>query len=213
MTKLILVRHGESEANCQKRFAGHFNAKLQDRGLEQAKITAQYIVNHYQVDAVYASDLIRAYETGKCVSDLLELPIIADRNLREIHAGEWEGIFFDDLEKLYAEDFGRWQRDIGNSRCTGGESVKQLGERIMGVLTRIAQENPDRTVVIATHATPIRVMQCLISRQSLDEMKDIPWVSNASLTEILYENGTWSLGRVGLDEYLTEYRTTLAPNV
>ena len=114
---------------------------------------------------------------------------------------------------LYAEDFERWQRDIGNSRCTGGESVKQLGERIMGVLTRIAQENPDRTVVIATHATPIRVMQCLISRQSLDEMKDIPWVSNASLTEILYENGTWSLGRVGLDEYLTEYRTTLAPNV
>lgn len=213
MTKLILIRHGESEANRQKRFAGHYNAKLQDMGLEQAKVTAQYIAEHYQVDAIYASDLVRAYETGKCVADLLKLPIIADRNLREIQAGEWEGIPFDDLEKLYAEDFGCWQRDIGNSRCTGGESVKQLGERIYTALTRIVQENPDRTVVIATHATPIRVMECLISRQSLDEMKEIPWVSNASLTEMFYENGVWSLGQIGFDEHLAEYRTALAANV
>ena len=133
MTTFLMIRHGESEANRGRVFAGHMDAALQDRGLEQAKRTAEYIVRTYCVDAVYASDLRRAYDTGKCVAELLGLPVIADRDLREIDAGEWEGVKFDELVKRFPEDYGVWLHDIGHARCTGGESVAALahggGER------------------------------------------------------------------------------------
>lgn len=214
MTTFLMIRHGESEANRERVFAGHMDAALQDRGLEQAKRTAEYIVRTYRVDAVYASDLRRAYDTGKCVAELLGLPVIADRDLREIDAGEWEGVKFDELVERFPEDYGVWLHDIGHARCTGGESVAHLGERVRGALMRMAAENEGKTVVIATHATPIRVMQCLVQAGDLARMKDIPWVSNASISVLTYDDaGEWAFTAVSEDAHLGDMRTTLARNV
>lgn len=69
MTTLILIRHGESKANRDRIFAGHLDVDLQEKGLKQAKITAEYISKNYLVNRVYSSDLKRAYQTGKCVAD------------------------------------------------------------------------------------------------------------------------------------------------
>lgn len=215
MTTFLMIRHGESEANRGRVFAGHMDAALQDRGLEQAKRTAEYIVRTYCVDAVYASDLRRAYDTGKCVAELLGLPVIADRDLREIDAGEWEGVKFDELVKRFPEDYGVWLHDIGHARCTGGESVAHLGERVRGALLRMAAENDGKTVVVATHATPIRVMQCLVQARELARMKDIPWVSNASVSVLTYDQktGEWAFSLVSEDAHLGDMRTTFAKNV
>lgn len=213
MTTVILVRHGESEANRNGIFAGHFDADLQDRGVLQAQKSAEYIAQNYKVDAAYASDLKRAFKTGKTIADRLGLPITADSRLREIHAGEWDGKLFSELSLLYPKDYSLWMTDIGKSHCTGGESVEQLGERILKVITEIAEKNGGKTVVIATHATPIRVFQTLIATGALDEMKNIPFVSNCSVTEAHYENGSWSLVKIGIDEHLAELKTSLPKNV
>lgn len=213
MTRLILIRHGESEANRNKIFAGHLNASLLEKGLQQAQRTAQYIFHNYRVSAVYASDLQRAYETGKAVADLFSLPVISDSRLREIMAGRWTGMKFDDILTQYAKDYTVWLHDIGNSQSTDGESVKQLGDRVMQAVTEIAQANEGKTVVVATHATPIRVLQCLVEKDSLNEMKNIPWVSNCSVTELLYENGGWTFAKVGVDEHLAQMKTTFPKNV
>ncbi len=213
MTTLLLVRHGESEANRNGIFAGHLDADLQDRGLIQAGTSAEYIAQNYKVDAVYASDLKRAFKTGKAVADRLGLPITADSRLREIYAGEWDGKRFSELPHLFPDDFALWMTDIGNSKCTGGESVRQLSERIMNALTDLAESNPGKTLVIATHATPIRVAQTAMSGLPISEMQNIPWVSNCSVTETHYENGNWTLVKVGIDEHLAELRTALPKNV
>ena len=215
MTTFLMIRHGESEANRGRVFAGHMDAPLEALGLAQAKRTAEYIVRTYRVDAVYASDLRRAYDTGRCVAELLGLPVIADRDLREIDAGQWEGVAFDTLVEQFSEDYGVWMHDIGHARCTGGESVAHLGERIRGALKRIAAENEGKTVVIATHATPIRVMQCLVQAGDLARMKDIPWVSNASVSALRYdrEADEWAFLSVSEDAHLGDMRTTLAKNV
>ena len=213
MTTLILIRHGESEANRQRVFAGHLDVDLQDTGLKQAKATARYLVENYKIDKVYASDLKRAFNTGKCVADLIGKEPIPDKNLREILAGKWDGVKFDDLINDFKEDYHIWLTDIGNCRCTGGESVKELSERVMAALTSIAQENPGKTVVVATHATPIRAVQCILSGLTLDSMKDIPWVSNASITEISYDDGKWKLVKAGYDSHLSELKTQLPASV
>ena len=213
MTTLLLIRHGQSIANLEKRFAGQWNAELTETGIKQAKLTAQYIKENYNVSKVYASDLSRAFETGKCVSDILGIEIIPNKNLREICAGNWESMTFDDIRAKYAEDFSVWTNDMGHSRCSGGESVAELAKRVISALTEIAQENDGKTVAIATHATPIRVTQSMVQTGSLDQILSIPWATNASVSELEYNDGKWAFKKISIDSHLSELVTTLPANV
>ena len=213
MTTILMVRHGESEANRNKVFAGNLDADLQHRGEKQAEKTAEFIEKTYKVDKIYASDLKRAFKTGKAIADRLAMDIFPDCRLREINAGEWEGETFDDLEKKYPVEYKIWRTDLGNARCTGGESTRELGERILSVLTEIAEQNDGKTVVIATHATPVRAMQTHCIYGDFGRMQDVKWVSNASVSEFFFENGGFSCGKISLDEHLCELRTVLAANV
>ena len=213
MTTVILIRHGESEANREDIFAGHLNVDLMPKGVEQAQKTAQYIVENYTVDKIYASDLKRAYKTGKTLADKLGMEIIVDKRFREIDAGEWDGIKFNELGDKYAEEFRIWRDDIANAKCTGGESVEDLRKRVFGAATEVAENNDGKTVVIATHATPIRVMQTYVQMGSLEKMNDIPWVSNASVSVFEYDNGKWTCKAVSMDKHLGDLVTALPSNV
>ncbi len=209
MTTVLLIRHGQSQANLTRCFAGHYDAPLTLLGRTQAQRTAAFIAGKYAVDAVYASDLSRALDTGSALARHLDLPICPDSALREIRAGEWEGVAMTRLLEEYPEDYGLWRNDIGSSCPTGGEPVTALAERIRRALTRIASENPGKTVAVATHATPIRCVQWLTSGQSLSYMKEIPWVTNASVTELFVEDGAFRLGAVGQDDHLQDLKTAL----
>lgn len=213
MTTILMVRHGESEANRNKVFAGNLDADLQHRGEKQAQKTAEFIANTYKVDKIYASDLKRAFKTGKALADLVSVEIVPDCRLREINAGKWEGETFDDLEKKYPEEYTTWRTDLGNARCTEGESTRELGERILAILTEIAEQNDGKTVVIATHATPVRAMQTHCIYGGFGRMQDVKWVSNASVSEFFFENGKFSCGKISQDEHLCDLRTVLAANV
>ena len=212
-TTLLLIRHGQSQGNLTRRFAGHWDVPLTDLGLQQAQRTAEFILNTYSVDAVYCSDLSRAAQTGMAVAEKFNIPAIHDRNLREIHAGQWERHPLSQLEQDFPADYSLWLTDIGNSHPTGGESVAHLAQRIECTLRAIAEENPGKTVAIATHATPIRAMQCILSGQPISHMKNIPWASNASVTELFYEDGRFSLGRFSQDSHLGDLVSALPANV
>lgn len=213
MTKLILVRHGYSDANDTKRFAGHSDADLTARGHMQAEKTAEFIAENYKVDAVYSSDLKRACKTAEHIAEKFGLGVIKTRALREIYAGEWEMQSYDELNVKYAAGYNVWRTDIGNAHPNGGESVAQLGERVFAEVEKIVRENPCGTVVAVTHATPIRVTECMLSGRPLSEMKDIPWVGNASVTVINFDGGNFEYERRGEDGFLTELKTALPKNV
>lgn len=213
MTTLILIRHGESEANEKNIYIGQTDADLTERGKLQAQLTAKYVTQNYHVDAVYGSDLQRAFKTGKAVADLLNMEIQPRKGLREINAGKWEEIPFDDLETQFAKEYSVWLSDIGNAACVGGESVREMAKRVLAAITEIARENDGKTVVLATHATPIRAMMCLWKGLTLNEMKDVPWVNNASVTIVEYERGTYRVVQTGEDGHLEGLRTVLPDNV
>ncbi len=212
MTRLLLIRHGQSQANLEGCFAGHLNSPPTQLGLQQAEMVAQYVTKAYKVNAVYTSDLLRAAAVGEAVAKAAGVCPVSDVRLREIDAGQWEGLTFFQLAERFPS-FAVWREDIGRTVCDGGESVAALQERIVSALTQIAGRHPDQTVVIATHATPIRCMQCHCSGQPIAQMKVIPWVSNASVTEILFQDGTFSVGTVGVDSFLGTSVSKLPVNV
>lgn len=214
MTKIILIRHGESEANQKDIFAGHLDAKLTEKGLAQARLTAEYVANNYKVDVAYASDLQRAFVTGKTIAERLGLEIIPTKQLREIEAGKWDGMVFGEIEKVFPEDFRAWVTDIGNARCTGGESVTELQRRVMAELNRIADENEGKTVLVATHATVIRVALASIDYDGdITQMYNTPWVTNASASTIERKDGKWTKLTVSEDKHLAGLVTALPDSI
>ena len=213
MTRIIIVRHGQSEANAKCAFAGHTDFELSTLGIKQAGATAKYIVEKYSIDRIYTSDLSRAYGTALPISEMSGLPLITNSELREIFAGEWEGEKFDTLEEKYSEDYSVWLKDIGNAHPTGGESVKERAQRVRSAVTEIAQENDGRTVVIVSHGTPIRSLVSLFNGKDVSEMKNIPWVTNASVTEVEYKDGVFTLVSTGVDSHLVGFSSGLPANV
>lgn len=185
-TTLYLIRHGESEMNREDRFAGHTDTPLTALGLRQAESTARFLED-VPFSAVYASDLRRAFATGDAVARRHGLETIACPGLREIYAGAWEGLPYREIYERYPAAITTWCNDIGNAACTDGETVAQLQQRIRAAIEDIVRRHPGQTLCIATHATPIRVMECVWRGLSLADMQQIPWVSNASVTIVRYD--------------------------
>ena len=212
MTKLLVIRHGQSVSNIQGVFTGHLDLPLTELGHQQAQLTAEYILQNYSVDAVYASDLCRASDTGNAVASQLGLSVITDPRLREIFAGQWQGQSFDTLTADYPA-YDTWRNDIGNCVTDGGESVAQLSSRVLEAFYEIAQKHDGMTVVIATHATPIRALQCHCEGKPVSQMKNVPWVTNASVTSVIYQNGKLTLEKASQDAHLGAIVSRFPSNV
>ena len=213
MTRFILVRHGESFANRRNIYVGHTDVPLEERGFKQAALTAEYIAENYKVDRVVASDLQRAFNTGKTIADRLGLPITPDPSFREIFAGEWENTPFDELTVKFVDSYSVWREDIGRCACPGGETVAELAARVMRGLERLAAQCDGETVVVATHATPIRAVQTLVTRGSIEHMKDVPWATNASVSVLEHDSGEWRFVLLSYDAHLGEYKNSIKGKV
>ena len=121
---------------------------------------------------------------------------------------------FTEIARLYPDDWQVWQNDAFNSRPTGGESVAELMARVTAEVWKIAAENDGRTVLVATHATPIRVL--LHEWIGLGALPDGPkWVSNASVTTAEYDSKAHKVKvvKVSEDSYLAGIATDLPANV
>lgn len=215
MTRFVLVRHGESTGNKLRRFYGHFDGELTELGKMQADRAGEYLKD-YKFDKAYASDLKRAYETGCRIAAYHEgLEVIPNENLREIYAGKWENALFASLEADYAEEYQKWRFDLWNARPTKGESVQELTSRISAELWRIAEENDGKTVLIATHATPIRSQICSWKNLPNVQVAEIEWVKNASVTIVDYDvkEHKTSLIMLGETSFIGDIETALPANV
>lgn len=188
MTRIILIRHGQSEANKAKIFAGHTDAPLSEKGHAQARAAAKYLREHAHIDAVYASDLSRAMDTARPTAEAFSLPVIPEPGVREIFAGEWEGLSFATLDVDYAADRERWRTDLANAFCTDGESIAQVFERTVQTVTRIAREQNGKTVLIACHWTPVLAMICHAQGFGVAHIGSCTEPRNASIHILRYEN-------------------------
>lgn len=211
-TNLIMIRHGYSVANNAEYFTGNLDVELTETGVKQAQLCADWLADTH-IDAIYASDLVRAYNTAVPLAENHRLPIIKDKRLREIDAGEWEGVQFDELMRRYPKEFSTWRYDVGRAACNGGETVSQFAQRILHAMTEIAQLNVGKTVCVVTHATPIRVISAVASGIAIEDMAKAQWASNASINRFAYENGKFSVVAMDQTEHLGTLCTGLPRNV
>ena len=210
-TTLLFVRHGQSEANTRHIFAGHLDAPLSSLGQKQAEALALYL-DAFSISAIYTSDLSRAASTAEPTARRKGLTLQKDSRLREINAGIWEGKTFDALSPR--ADFAVWLSDIGHAAPEGGETTEALLSRVLGATREIAAKHVGETVLISTHATPIRLLETVWRGLPLSAAKDIPWCGNASVTGVLYkEDGSFDILFRDVNDFLGTHASVLPKNV
>ena len=187
MTTVIFVRHGQSECNLEHRFAGQIDAKLTDLGRTQAENVVKAL-QAYPITRIYASPLSRAIDTARPTAKALGLEIIPEPGILEISAGEWEGLTFDEIEKRYPEEFDHLKGDRSLLQLPGGESMRNLYDRVLACVDRLVKENRGECLALFGHAMPLRSMLCYWQNIPFSEIGNIPSGPNASITVVEYDD-------------------------
>lgn len=152
MTKLILVRHGETEANAQQVWQGSLDAPLTARGQQQVAATANYLcelVQRCPIDRFYVSPLPRAQSTARAIAQVLQLEPTIEPGLREFDLGDWEGRSFRELKEK-EQLWQRWRIDP-TFAPPNGESPRTFGRRAVSIMATLAAAHPGQTILVVTH--------------------------------------------------------------
>lgn len=157
MTRLILVRHGETAWNADLRFQGQSDIELSERGKEQARLTAGRLAGE-RINAAYASDLCRCSETARLILEGRDVPLELRPELREMNFGEWEGLTFEQINAHSPGAIQRMRSDLGTFRAPAGEAWSELDARVGGFLEEALARHPYDAVLIAGHTNPLRAL-------------------------------------------------------
>lgn len=156
-TRLLLLRHGQTELSRQRRYSGRGNPELTDTGRRQAADAARYLAGKGGIAAVVSSPLSRAYDTARAAADALGLDVRVDDDLIETDFGDWEGLTFLEAAERHPEVHGRWLRDA-SLPPPGGESFDEVSQRVQRVRDRLIAEHGESTVLVVSHVTPIKTL-------------------------------------------------------
>ncbi len=159
MTQLILTRHGETDWNVAHRFQGQSDVPLNGRGREQATLLAQRLAAIETFDAIYASDLSRAWDTAQAIAAHHTCPLIAVPGLREGNFGEWEGCTFEELQTRDPEKIKAWMEDVGAFTPPGGETLHTIAERVAAAYEEIAHKHSDEeAILLVAHGGSLQML-------------------------------------------------------
>jgi len=156
-TRVLLIRHGQSQGNAERRFGGHTQTPLSALGQRQAEATAR-VLSVEPITAIYASDLPRAVETAAPLARLLNLEITETDAFRERSVGHMEGLTFEEAAQKFPEEYAALLRRDFEHVLLGGESYRQLLDRAAQALDRAIAENAGGTVAVFSHTGTIGIL-------------------------------------------------------
>ena len=200
-TRMLLLRHGQTELSQQRRYSGRGNPELTETGRAQADAAARYLAGRGGVEAVVTSPLQRSYDTAAAAAKALGLEVRVDDDLIETDFGAWEGLTFREAAERDPDLHLQWLRNT-SLRPPGGESFDDVQQRVQRARDRIIAEHGGGTVLVVSHVTPIKTMlrlaldagTSILQRLHLD-------LASLSIAEF-YPDGNASVRLVNQTSYL-----------
>ena len=162
MTRIVLVRHGQTAWNREIRFRGQIDVPLDEFGLEQAEATGRYVAARWPVAAVYASWMGRAMQTAAPIARAHDLTVQPMAGLLDIDFGEWGGLSPDEVAQRYPNLLRAWYDAPHTLQIPGGESLSLVRERALSGLAEVTARHSDETVALVSHSVVNRVLLCAV---------------------------------------------------
>ena len=190
-TRIIALRHGETAWNVDTRIQGHLDIPLSANGRWQAERLAEALRSE-PINAIYASDLTRAWETAQYVSQSHGLPVIREQGLRERDFGDFEGKTFAEIELLLPEQSLRWRKRDPQFCPAGGESLVTLQARVLEAAGRLAAQHPGEQIALVGHGGVLDVLYRAATRLGIQAPRT--WtLGNAAINRLLWTPGGFTL--------------------
>jgi len=200
-TRLLLLRHGQTELSVQRRYSGRGNPPLTKLGRQQADAAARYLGTRGGIAAVISSPLQRCHDTATAAAKRLGLDVAVDDDLIETDFGGWEGLTFAEAAEHDPELHRRWLRDT-STEPPGGESFDAVNQRVCRARDRVVAEHGGSTVLVVSHVTPIK----MLLREALDAGPGILYRLHLDLASLsiaeFYPDGASSVRLVNQTGYL-----------
>jgi broad specificity phosphatase PhoE len=184
MTRLVLVRHGETLWHRDNRYAGSSDVALSPHGRKQAHVLAEWATTA-ALDGVWASTLSRAEETARACAELTGTRLVTDERLRELDFGDAEGLTRQEMDLRFPGAARDFQHDPVRHHLPGGEDPVRAARRFSSCLQEIAEPRPTGRVLVVAHSTVIRLALCsMIGVEPSRYRRLFPVLGNCALTEI-----------------------------
>jgi probable phosphoglycerate mutase len=178
-THLILIRHGQSEGNAERRFGGHTSTPLSALGRQQARATAEALATE-KFTAIYSSDLARAVETAEPLGQLTGLEIQTSESFRERSVGVMEGLTFEDAAAKYPEQYQALLRRDFEHVLMGGESYRQTLDRAARKLDEVIARHKGGRIAVVSHTGTICILVLhLMGALDSPELKPV-WIGSSN---------------------------------
>jgi probable phosphoglycerate mutase len=191
VTRIVAVRHGETALNVATRIQGQIDIGLNGAGREQARRVALALARE-DIDAVYASDLQRAADTARALTERLALPLRTDAGLRERAFGEFEGLTWDEVKQQHPEASRRWRQRDPSFGPPGGESLQVFVARAVEAMAAIAARHRGQHIVVVTHGGVLDALYRASARIAIDAPRT--WqLANASINRVLHGDHGFTL--------------------
>jgi alpha-ribazole phosphatase len=192
MKRLLIVRHGETDFNVQSRWQGHTDIPLNANGLAQAERVAARMKNE-TIDAIFSSDLKRAFATAEAINQHHKLTIQPDQRLREVKLGQFEGLTTDEIRTRFAEEYNLWHNST-EYPAPGGESDMDFFQRVQSFFHFAQNGHPADSILLVTHGGTIRFLMCVILELPLKRFAHFR-TDNTAISEFQWYNNRWNLVR------------------
>ena len=184
LTRIVAVRHGETVWNAEMRMQGQLDTALSARGRWQARRAAAALA-HESFDAVFASDLARAFDTATAIVAGRPLQITTDAGLRERSFGIFQGSTYAEIDERWPAEAARWRAHDPDFGPEGGETFRDFSERTVAAVTAIARSQAGRSILIVSHGGVLDCLYRAASRIGLDEPRS--WqLGNAAINRLLW---------------------------
>lgn len=192
MTRIILVRHGETTWNMEGRYQGQEDTPLSERGLKQGHMLAEGL-RDIPIDLCISSPLQRSYQTCKFCADLHNLPVATDDRLLEINHGTWEGILAKDIEAQYPKEYQQWHAAPHLVQMPGdGENLEDVRKRVRAAFDEYVEQYPDKTILVAAHDAVNKAIICDLLELSMEHFWQIKQ-DNTCINVLEYQDGVWRI--------------------
>lgn len=194
-TTIVLIRHGETAWNAERRLQGHIDIALNPEGLRQAQALGAALADE-RFDAIISSDLQRAYQTAQALARVQGMPVHSDPGLRERCFGGFEGLLYAEIAQRFPREFAAWQaRDIDGVMPPGirvAETFRQFYQRCTNAILGLAQRHPGRSLALVAHGGVLECAYRAALGLSLETPRDFP-VLNASINRFSVTDGRLAL--------------------
>jgi broad specificity phosphatase PhoE len=187
VTIVLLARHGQSDWNAARRWQGHADRPLTEKGRAQAMALAERLA-HIELDGVYSSTLRRATDTARVVAEAQGLELVQLPELREVDVGSWSGLTREEAEERFPEGFARWRE--GFPGWEDGEDYDEMAQRVIGAVVELALAHEDGRVLVVSHGGPIRAIHAAALGLDVHACRRLrPVEPNARLSAVCFVDG------------------------